>query len=854
MASGVSDSAIRVVQAKAKIEALRALLGAPDNQPAPVALASASVELEARVASTDAEVAPLPTSATTLRAEQAEAENAALRAELEAMKRAAAAKSAPKSESAMRVEKANAEAAKLQAQLEEMRRATAAEAEPNTSGGEPPAAKSASRIRAEEAEAAVAKLQAQLDARQRAQRAPSAGHPRPPLPPQLVPPAATRGTKADKKSPTNKMAKEEPDFARIQEDMRIKAHKAGQEVKARLARANTLDLVIVMDCTASMDPWIEAAKSSIIAIIDNVKVDHPSAKVRVGFVAYRDFCDGDKRLESHPLTDEIDSVRAFIAACRAFGGGDEPEDLAGALQCAMEMKFQADGKRVIVVTDAPCHGEKYHDSRDSKTYANQIASSPDMCKLVRRLARGGVDFTFIEIKPPRTAKMLALLEHAYTTCQPANGLEPEFQRVELKEAGDIVRFANVVQDSASSSLTASKGRSVMAASRMVLGVSTVNHYGPTGQRSTTLSAIDEDDSDDDAEAIVVSRISAPDVTSLEWAEVLNAPKIPAVRHSFRFPVHEKIDWTNPNLKHTRQDTVIQVLPTCFAKGAMRSAHAMYDCKLEIQSVAKFYFKPVAGVAGFDLENDVEMQIMAKQLATEFSLDPRVEDTVDFIFTCWYEIEDPAAAGLSPSMTKFTAEPYIGAEYQKYNSNTGWKCAADVPLADTAQAFSHFTWQATKGKHLVVDLQGVDSVFTDPQIHSVEATRFGVGNLSTEGIVTFFSTHECNSVCRALSLGSFGSSLEEEEAPEAKRVLAKDKSMTCSCPLCGAFLTVLRSEFLIEHEQSREIYCKGCTLKFSKGERRPCRTCKNPMRVKPYWFDMKGVDLPSVCKSCARATK
>ena len=34
-----------------------------------------------------------------------------------------------------------------------------------------------------------------------------------------------------------------------------------------------------------------------------------------------------------------------------------------------------------------------------------------------------------------------------------------------------------------------------------------------------------------------------------------------------------------------------------------------------------------------------------------------------------------------------------------------------------QAFSHFTYQHTQGRMIVVDIQGVDDTYTDPQIHS-----------------------------------------------------------------------------------------------------------------------------------------
>lgn len=160
---------------------------------------------------------------------------------------------------------------------------------------------------------------------------------------------------------------------------------------------------------------------------------------------------------------------------------------------------------------------------------------------------------------------------------------------------------------------------------------------------------------------------------IDWSEVNHSPEIAAVRHSLHFRPNERVDWKKLDLKHTQQETKIRVLRTCFAKGAMRTGHTMYDCNMEKKLVAKVYFGKTASIAGTSarsLQNDVEMQIVAKHLATEFSLSEDVEDAVDFIFTCWYEIKDPLRAGLTASMAMFTAEPYIDGDYKSTTIATG----------------------------------------------------------------------------------------------------------------------------------------------------------------------------------------
>ena len=56
--------------------------------------------------------------------------------------------------------------------------------------------------------------------------------------------------------------------------------------------------------------------------------------------------------------------------------------------------------------------------------------------------------------------------------------------------------------------------------------------------------------------------------------------------------------------------------------------------------------------------------------------------------------------------------------------------------------------------MIVDVQGVGDLFTDPQIHTRVGdgrTHYGLGNLGAEGIRKFCASHRCNAVCRALGL-------------------------------------------------------------------------------------------------------
>ena len=80
------------------------------------------------------------------------------------------------------------------------------------------------------------------------------------------------------------------------------------------------------------------------------------------------------------------------------------------------------------------------------------------------------------------------------------------------------------------------------------------------------------------------------------------------------------------------------------------------------------------------------------------------------------------------MDKF--KNFISGEYVKHNSNAGF--VEDVKLRTTPHAFSHFTFECSNHELIVVDIQGVDNLFTDPQIHTFNGENYGDGNLGVKG--------------------------------------------------------------------------------------------------------------------------
>ncbi|KAM7014733.1 transient receptor potential cation channel subfamily M member 7 isoform 1-T1 [Tautogolabrus adspersus] len=105
---------------------------------------------------------------------------------------------------------------------------------------------------------------------------------------------------------------------------------------------------------------------------------------------------------------------------------------------------------------------------------------------------------------------------------------------------------------------------------------------------------------------------------------------------------------------------------------------------------------------------------------------------------------------------FAIEECITGEFRKFNNNNGDETVPTNLLEETMLAFSHWTYEYTRGELLVLDLQGVGEILTDPSvIKSGEKGSydmiFGPANLGDDAIRNFRAKHHCNSCCRKLKL-------------------------------------------------------------------------------------------------------
>ena len=188
-------------------------------------------------------------------------------------------------------------------------------------------------------------------------------------------------------------------------------------------------VAFLLDATASMGPWIRAAKNKILEMMDDIKADNPEVNVQIALVAYRDY--GDRHRYHVQDFTTAERIQDVLNTVHAHGGADEAEDVAGGLVAATDLSWNDAGVSMIVhIADAPAHGNRFHDAHVSDRFPDGDPDGWDLEGLVSSLAEDNIDYTFVKITST-TDRMIDVFQSAYAD-------DSKFRVIDLRDQDEPI--------------------------------------------------------------------------------------------------------------------------------------------------------------------------------------------------------------------------------------------------------------------------------------------------------------------------------------------------------------------------------------------------------------------------------
>ncbi|KAJ7252252.1 hypothetical protein C8J57DRAFT_1351442 [Mycena rebaudengoi] len=589
--------------------------------------------------------------------------------------------------------------------------------------------------------------------------------------------------------------------------------------------ACSTDLLFLIDTTGSMKGSIDAAKKQVKSIVKDIKLAFLNeADVRIAVVGYKDHADSPN-IQFLDFTESTERVRSFLTELTAIGGDDAPEDVLGGLHQALNATWKHQTRCIIHIADAPPHGRTLNDMADTgaaDSYSNPgsephgLTHEPLLKQMVGlhinyALLRinGSTDrmaFTFLKAYAAASPDcklhqynsyyseantMTAIRGGGLTKCNAKAGLF--FEELELGTSYSALRHLVVQSVTTSASRTAVRATMSMARTRRA---------GTDRKLDTHIAAIEEDDADDVPLEAVPPHWDTPGW--LDETLMVEGFSLDVVVHG-PSTLNDMMAHDD-NIKMSITELTIHKRSRPFAQGTLRVAsyaRTAASTNLFVVKSSKHAGKKLAHLA-----EDMRCQALCKAFALEFNALSGEAHSIDFIVTTCLKGKAGTISGADECMS---LEPFIDGTYVKYNNNCGYvnEYIPDDRFNQAAQAFSHFTFERSRGRFLVSDLQGVGHVLTDPAIHTSDPKRFQLAdtNLGPEGFKFFFATHKCNGICTKLGLKSRAAMLMSGSYSFRESWPSMDLTVCCSNKLCSKIVRLASAK--MSDKFPGYSWCDGC---------------------------------------------
>ena len=652
-----------------------------------------------------------------------------------------------------------------------------------------------------------------------------------------------------------------------------------EEYETKIFKDTNLDIMFIMDLTGSMGIWLNEAKKNIKKIIEEIYDNNPGSKIRISFIGYRDFIDEKevRKYDNIEFTENLEEFNNFLSKLDCSGGGDEPEDVVGALQQGLNMKWESNAKYAVLVADAPCHGKNYHNITYDK-FPNGDPSGVKLEDVMKQFYEKNITFYCIEINN-NTRTMFNIMKNMYN----------DKEKFHVEKLGNSVdQFSFFVTFSASVLLGNEKYRKVKFSeilknyrdetinkimekylkqninnnstnidsamtSQLISQIENLNLGGEDKKlfdfinRMSDLSLSGENNSNN----FNLNEKTKNDNNNNDYIKVdLNEENIKKmeskiVNYNLHSLYYEKNsgrinDWVNPTFLEKNFKTKLQLSFSSFKKNLDKKIYEFHfiDNILNKEKTGKIPFlinKSEYNNPSEYIKKVAYEDLICEQMADYFNILineklPNLKQFIKFQRHILYEINLDNSTLLDDF---FLNNKYIISE-----DSTSIQLNTSVPPTKRVlQNFSHFSYQISGGQLFVTDIN------YDKELKKV--TEYKIYNLKGEGykkILEFFSNHICDNTCKILKLANPRKKLNPINVNENffmdRYTLDIYLCECCSCPIQP------------KEESEENKNCGFCTWKKAQSKINVvCSKCKFPFFYSTYTHNCQFINYPDKCPKC-----
>ena len=644
-----------------------------------------------------------------------------------------------------------------------------------------------------------------------------------------------------------------------------------EEYESKIFKDTNLDIMFIMDLTGSMGIWLNEAKKSIKNIIEEITDNNPGSKIRISFIGYRDFFEKDEKREydTQEFTEDLNEFNNFISKLDCNGGGDEPEDIIGALRQALKMNWLSNSKYAVLVSDAPCHGKQYHDISYDKFSDGDPEGIP-LEDVMKQFYEKGITFYCIEINNT-TKKMFNIMKEVYNDTdkfhiEKLGNSVHEFSFFVAFSASVLlgnakynkVKFADILANCRNetiekimkkyinnNSILNKNGDSIT--SQLISEIENLNIGGEDRKlfdfinRMNDLNINNENNimnlnnsNNNNDDNYFYTNLVEQDIKKLEQKEINYTLRA----LSYNKNTNTVSDWINPTIQEKIFKTQLQITFSTFKKDDINKNYEIYfvDQILDKEKKGIIPFKVLKSLYNNPSEYIKKIaldELICEQIADYFNFMiseelPHLKQFIKFQRHILYEIDN--ANSLNGDFC--LQNKYIISE----DSNPIQLITAVPATKRILQSFSHFSYQITGGEILITDI-GYDEDLK-------KVTEFKKYSLKENGykkILEFFSTHICDNTCKKLGLAHPRKKLHPIQVKDTfySNKYLNDINL-CKC--CSVPIHVLN-----DNNEN----CGFCSWKESKTKiKATCTSCHFPFFYSTYAYNCQLINYPNKCAKCS----